>query len=190
MITQVIEAPVSSTREEVVLLDPNGRAIGRADKQRIHTMDTPLHSAFSIFLFNEAGQMLVQQRAWSKKTWPGVWSNACCGHPSPGESVAAAAQRRLGQELGLRGIRLELALPDFRYRAEHRGIVENEICPVFIGLCTTEPTPNPDEVAAVDWIDWEAFSSNDPAYADYSPWSKWEAAELRRLGIPGNLISR
>jgi isopentenyl-diphosphate delta-isomerase len=94
------------------------------------------------------------------------------------------------QELGLHDIRLELALPDFRYRAEHRGIVENEICPVFIGLCTTEPSPNPDEVAAVDWIDWEAFSSNDAAYADYSPWSKWEATELRRIGILGNPISR
>jgi isopentenyl-diphosphate delta-isomerase len=190
MITEIIEAPLTSTSEEVVLLDSSGRAIGKADKYRIHTEDTPLHSAFSIFLFNRRGQMLVQQRAWSKQTWPGVWSNACCGHPSPGESVVDAAKRRLDQELGLKELRLHLALPHFRYRAEYLGIVENEICPVFVGLCHSEPDPNPDEVEAVDWIDWEAFANEAPAYADYSPWSKWEAAQLKQTGRIDRLFDR
>jgi len=134
--------------------------------------------------------MLVQQRAWSKQTWPGVWSNACCGHPAPGEPVAEAAQRRLAEELSLHDIRLKLALPHFRYRAEHLGVVENEICPVFIGLCLTEPTPNNDEVAATDWVDWEAFIRNDPAFDAYSPWSKWEAAQLKRSGLVDRLRGR
>lgn len=175
---ELSKAHPESCAEEVVLLDERGQAIGRAEKARIHTKDTPLHSAFSIFLFNRSGQMFVQQRAWSKKTWPGIWSNACCGHPIPGETVAAAARRRLAQELGLRDIRLHLALPDFRYRAEYRGIVENEICPVFVGLCIQEPTVNAHEVAATDWINWRAFTNDDPGFADYSPWSKWEAAQL------------
>jgi len=190
MIRQVVEAPDIGTKEAVVLLDQDGRAIGRADKYRIHTKDTPLHSAFSIFLFNREGRMLVQQRAWSKQTWPGVWSNACCGHPTPGEPVADAAQRRIAEELGLYGIRLQLALPDFRYRAEHLGVVENEICPVFIGRCLTEPRPNTNEVAATDWIDWEAFIRNDPEFDEYSPWSKWEAAQLKRSGHVERLLDR
>jgi isopentenyl-diphosphate delta-isomerase len=190
MNNQVVKAPQIPTTEEVVLLNQDGRAIGNADKYRIHTKDTPLHSAFSIFLFNREGQMLVQQRAWSKQTWPGVWSNACCGHPAPGEPLAGAAQRRLAEELGLHGIRLQLALPHFRYRAEHLGVVENEICPVFIGLCLTEPTPNTAEVAATDWVDWAAFIRNGPEFDDYSPWSKWEAAQLKRSGLVDRLLDR
>lgn len=184
----LIEAPQALTVEEVVLLDENGCAIGRADKARIHTKDTPLHSAFSIFLFDQNGQMLVQQRAWSKRTWPGVWSNACCGHPAPGESVADAAQRRLAQELGLEDVHLQLALPHFYYRAEYLGIVENEICPVFIGLCENCPEFAPEEVAAVDWIDWRAFAEGDPTFAEYSPWSKWEAKQLLKSGLVSDLF--
>ncbi|WP_269525517.1 isopentenyl-diphosphate Delta-isomerase [Coraliomargarita parva] len=169
--------------EEVVLLNEAGQAIGSAPKDKIHGRSTPLHSAFSIFLFNLHGEMLIQQRAWTKQTWPGIWSNACCGHPMPGEALEHAAQRRLRQELGLRGISLRLALPDFRYRASYQGIEENEICPVFIGLCSQEPQLNPTEVAALDWINWAEFLSEeaDPTKLEdssYSPWSRLEAAAL------------
>jgi len=184
----MLKAVTTPTIEEVVLLDHNGSAVGRADKSRIHTMDTPLHSAFSIFLFNRSGEMLVQQRAWSKKTWPGIWSNACCGHPLPGEPLEVAAHRRLGDELGLHKIKLTLALPNFRYRAEYLGVVENEICPVFIGFCEAIPQNNPNEVAATDWIDWEAFVENDPRFADYSPWSKWEAEQLAQSPLLAALV--
>ena len=119
--------PILECIEQVVLLSPDGQAIGTADKSTIHTAHTPLHSAFSIFLFNRRGEMLLQQRAWTKQTWPGIWSNACCGHPLPGEAIETAAHRRLNDELGLTEVELKLALPHFRYRAEYRGIVENEI---------------------------------------------------------------
>ncbi|MFT5826644.1 MAG: isopentenyl-diphosphate delta-isomerase type 1 [Yoonia sp.] len=169
--------------EEVVLLCEQGQVIGTADKRVIHTDSTPLHSAFSIFLFNENGEMLTQQRAWSKKTWPGIWSNACCGHPLPGESHEAAAHRRLSDELGLTGLQLKLALPNFRYRAELHGIVENEICPVFIGRCDQLPTINPDEVAATAWTSWDsfaraAFNANGTGFEAFSPWSLLEAQQL------------
>lgn len=169
--------------EEVVLLSESGLPIGSAPKSCVHTMDTPLHSAFSIFLFNESGQMLVQQRAWSKKTWPGIWSNACCGHPLPEESHESAAQRRLHDELGIVDVPLQLALPHFRYRASHLGIVENEICPVFIGQYDAKPDLNPDEVAATDWVDWQDFAEAAEAastsrFAHFSPWSRLEAKEL------------
>ncbi len=175
--------PTTPASERVVLLDPKGQAIGSADKYSVHTQDTPLHSAFSIFLFNGAGQMLVQQRAWSKQTWPGIWSNACCGHPMPGETLEAAAQRRLYDELSITEQTLQLALPKFRYRASHLGIVENEICPVFIGYYQGEPTPQPTEVASTDWVNWQDFAlaAQAPArsrFAHFSPWSLLEAKEL------------
>jgi len=175
--------------ESVVLLDTDGRAIGTADKAKIHTDRTPLHSAFSIFLFNRNGQMLAQQRAWSKPTWPGIWSNACCGHPAPGEALLSAAERRLEQELGLTDISLKIALPRFRYRAEYLGIVENEICPVFVGACERDPILNSEEVADFKWIDWQAFcgaantsGEREHPFQHFSPWSLLEARALAGLG--------
>lgn len=171
-------------REFVVLLNEDGNPYGTAEKATVHTADTPLHSAFSVFLFDGKGRMLVQQRAFSKQTWPGIWSNACCGHPLPGEPVEAAAHRRLRDELGLAGLRLSLVLPDFRYRAEHMGIVENEICPVFVAICHDTPVPNPQEVAAVNWVSWKAFADacrrpESGSFAGYSPWSLMEGRLLQ-----------
>lgn len=127
--------------------------------------------------------MLTQQRALSKKTWPGIWSNACCGHPASGESHLDAANRRLEQELGLSDIQLINALPNFQYRAELDGIVENEICPVFIGHCASELTPNPAEVAATEWVPWQAFADScngltQTRFDSFSPWSHLEGKLL------------
>lgn len=169
--------------ENVILLNEKGQPIGIMDKRQVHHADTPLHAAFSVFLFNGQREMLCQQRALHKLTWPGVWSNACCGHPAPGEPTLQAAHRRLREELGLTGLNLHLALPDFRYRACFQGIVENEICPVFIGLCDKKPLPNHAEVADTKWIPWEAFASAclspaQGAYADFSVWSLMEGRQL------------
>ena len=170
--------------EYVVLLDDTGRPIGTELKRCVHHAATPLHLAFSVFLFDEQGRTLFQQRALHKPTWPGVWSNACCGHPLPGEPLLRAARRRLAYELGITApVELALALPDFRYRARWQTLWENEICPVFVA-------PNPAEVAAVRWVDWQEFASacvqpsarDDSDLAEFSPWSRWEAAELLAAG--------
>jgi isopentenyl-diphosphate delta-isomerase len=129
--------------------------------------------------------MLIQQRAHSKKTWPGIWSNACCGHPAPGESHHAAARRRVRQELGIDNIKLEIALPDFRYLAEFRGIVANEICPVFFGLCLQLRVHNPNEEASIEWVDWNDFSEvcngkTNTRFDSFSPWSLLEGKELQQ----------
>mgnify|MGYP002632451259 CR=1 FL=1 len=127
--------------------------------------------------------MLAQQRAFSKKTWPGIWSNACCGHPASGESHLNAANRRLKQELGIEGVDLINALPDFQYRAELDGIVENEICPVFMGYCEQKPIPNPDEVATTEWVPWTEFAASclgptRTRFDSFSPWSHLEGKLL------------
>lgn len=172
---------MNTTVEEVVLCDDNDRPIGTAPKATVHTSETPLHQAFSVFLFDRQGRFLTQQRAGSKKTWPLVWANSCCGHPLPGESRECAVYRRLRNELGITSLaKLKEVVPDFRYRAELDGIVENEICPVWAGLLEQEPNPNPSEVESVRWIDWEEFlkicDTNPTAYA---PWTIEEVAAIR-----------
>ena len=100
-----------------MLLDETGHAIGSAPKLTIHHAETPLHLAFSCYVFDPAGRLLVTQRALGKATFPGVWTNSLCGHPAPGEDVPQAVLRRAEQELGLRLGDLQLVLPAFRYQA-------------------------------------------------------------------------
>ncbi len=125
--------------EQIILVDDTNRQIGVAPKLASHHAATPLHRAFSCFVFNARGEFLITQRALSKKVFPGIWSNSCCGHPAPGENTEDAVRRRLRDELGLNVDTLLPALPDFRYRAEMNGIVENEICPVYVAVTNEEP---------------------------------------------------
>lgn len=172
------------TEESVVLLDSDLRPIGTWPKATVHHADTPLHRAFSLFLFNRLGQMLVQRRSAAKPTWPGIWSNACCGHPALHEEPAAAVRRRARQELGIEIADLTCVLPEFQYRAEANGIVENEHCPVWIGFCDATPwTFDRSEIAELNWVDWEVFSQacaepDGGAFAHFSPWSRLEGRAL------------
>ena len=145
------------TQELVVLLDEAGQAVGTADKAGVHHADTPLHLAFSVHLFDEDGRVLVTRRALTKRTFPGVWTNSCCGHPAPGEDVADAVRRRVRQELGTDVEGLRLVLPAFRYRAEQDGVVENEMCPVFTGRVRGPVDPDPSEVDTTQWEPWADF---------------------------------
>jgi isopentenyl-diphosphate delta-isomerase type 1 len=175
--------------DTIVFVDEQNNAVATGDKLSSHTGDTKLHRAFSVFLFNKKGEFLMQQRALSKKTWPGVWSNSCCGHVMLHEAVAAAAKRRLKFELGINGVALEMALPDFRYRAEKDGVVENEICPVLIGVVTSEPRINPSEVERIKWVNWNEFvvSLDDPE-TDISPWAVQEVSQLCESEIFNRMI--
>ncbi len=164
----------------VVLLDDERRPIGTAPRATVHHAATPLHLAFSCYAFDRAGRLLVTRRALHKKTWPGVWTNTCCGHPGPGEDLAEAMTRRLGEELGLVPQEVELALPDFAYRATMAdGTMENEFCPVFRVVVDGDPTPDPDEVADWHWADWDGFASA----ATRTPWlvSPWSAMQVPQL---------
>jgi isopentenyl-diphosphate delta-isomerase len=171
-------------QELVVLLDAGGRPAGTMPKRDVHGPDTPLHLAFSVYLFDSGGHVLATRRALAKRTWPGVWTNSCCGHPAPGEDPAAAARRRLDQELGLRPARLEPVLPSFAYRAVAAdGMVENEVCPVFFahldGPPEPTPTPDPEEVAEWRWVPWSSFRT----LATTAPWvlSPWAVAQVAQL---------
>jgi isopentenyl-diphosphate delta-isomerase len=166
--------------ERVVLLDDDGTPIGTASKATVHDEDTPLHLAFSCHLRDADNRLLVTRRALSKRTWPGVWTNSFCGHPAPGEDMATAIARRANDELGVTITDLRLVLPDFRYRAtDASGVVENEICPVYVAVTLDELQPDPDEVAEYRWIeadDLEVAASMAP-WA-FSPWLNLQLVEL------------
>jgi isopentenyl-diphosphate delta-isomerase len=146
--------------ELVVLLDDSGRAIGTQDKATVHHGATPLHLAFSAYLFDPEGALLVTRRALTKATFPGVWTNSVCGHPGPGEPLDAAARRRALDELGVRVGALRLVLPEFGYVAEQGGVVENERCPVFAGMLSGRQLDlAPAEVGDAEWVPWTTFAA-------------------------------
>lgn len=170
--------------EQVILVNEQGAATGVALKSQVHGTDTPLHLAFSCYVFDEEGRLLVTQRALTKVTWPGVWTNSCCGHPKPGESLTRSVRRRLDEELGLQVSRLDIVLPRFRYRAVmDDGIVENEICPVYRAVATDQPRLAPEEVADATWEPWADFSTGVIAGTrDISPWCREQVPALVALG--------
>jgi len=169
--------------EQVVLVAPDGSRVGTAPKSEVHTRDTPLHLAFSCYLFTPDGLLLVTRRAIGKRTWPGVWSNSFCGHPSPDEQLDDAVRRRIGQELGLALRDLELVLPDFSYRAvDAGGIVENELCPVYTAVIDGDPTPDPDEIAEWAWVrPADLAQSLERTPFAFSPWLVLQLPQLLAL---------
>ncbi|GAA1799484.1 isopentenyl-diphosphate Delta-isomerase [Agromyces neolithicus] len=170
--------------EQVVLLDADGAPIGAMDKSRVHTANTPLHLAFSCYVFDSEGRMLLTRRSLAKRTWPGVWTNTCCGHPAPGERLEDAIRRRMRFELGAEVDALRLVLPEFRYRAvAPDGIVENEVCPVYFARLRSDPRPDSDEVMDWRWTSVAGFLAAAEAVPFLlSPWSVLQADELRAAG--------
>ena len=173
------------TEELIVLVDDEGRAIGSMPKPLVHHGETPLHRAFSAYLFDDAGRLLVTRRALGKQTFPGMWTNTVCGHPGPDEDDAAAIARRAGFELGLAVADVRPALPGYRYRAEFRGVVENEICPVYLGRFLGSPAPDPTEVGEWELLDWTVFRARQAAEGDdaWSPWCREQAALIEAAGL-------
>lgn len=166
---------VSSDLEELILVDSADSAVGNMAKIDCHLGDGTLHRAFSIFIFNRQGDVLLQQRSSQKMLWPQFWSNTCCSHPRAGESSEEAAHRRLQQELG---ISAELTyLYKFEYQAKFEDVgTEHELCWVWVGVIDDESiAANPNEIADWCFISQEALNqelSNNPDI--YTPWMKME----------------
>lgn len=177
-----------SAPEQVVLLDEQGHAIGTAGKVEVHHSKTPLHLAFSCYVFDDAGRLLLTQRALSKTSFPGVWTNTFCGHPAPGEDFTGALHRRARQELGLSLRDLRLTLPAFRYEATMpNGLRENEMCPVFVATTSDVVRPDRAEVEAVEWVPWAGFRDAVlDGSRDISKWCREQVVELaQREDEPG-----
>lgn len=206
---EIIKAAEAATPELIVLLDDDGAAIGTAPKATSHHSNTPYHLAFSCYLVDAGGQVLITRRALGKTTFPGVWTNSCCGHPAPGEGLRAAVRRRLRTELGVEAGEITLVLPEFDYRATAEdGTVEHERCPVVRALLPgvasgagtggggggtgtgtgtgAEGSPlRPDrsEVEDAEWRRWDECVAL-TEHPEASPWFRLQMARLAGLGAP------
>lgn len=151
-------SPANTTEDKVVLVNRHDEAIGVEDKTRAHLLGV-LHRAFSVFVINDAGQLLLQKRALTKYHSRGLWSNTCCSHPRPGESIEDAARRRLREEMGFDSALSEVL--HFIYRAEFEdGLVEYEYDHVLVGSFNGVPQPDPTEVAEWRWVDMATLGAD------------------------------
>lgn len=168
----------------VVLLDPAHQPVGTAPRATVHSTDTPLHLAFSCYLLDHGGRVLLTRRAVGKRSWPGVWTNSFCGHPRPGEEPVDAVHRRGREELGTGLEDVRCLLPDFHYRAvDPRGVVENELCPVFVATFDGYLSPDADEVEDLRWVTQDELRrAVEAAPWALSPWLVSQFAELERAG--------
>ncbi|MET9459281.1 isopentenyl-diphosphate Delta-isomerase [Streptomyces canus] len=135
------------------LVDEHGVTIGTAEKLAAHQPPGQLHRAFSVFLFDERGRLLLQQRALGKYHSPGVWSNTCCGHPYPGEAPFAAAARRTYEELGVSpSLLAEAGTVRYNHPDPDSGLVEQEYNHLFVGMVQSPLAPDPEEVGATAFV--------------------------------------
>lgn len=174
---------VSFDDEMLILVDESDNVVGYSDKLECHRGEGVLHRAFSIFIFNDAGELLLQKRSPQKQLWPDYWSNSCCSHPRKGEELENSTQRRLAEELGISAPLKHLFT--FQYHAKFGDIgSENEMCAVYIGKSNQEIRVNPNEIS-----DWKYVSINDLTRElavngdQYSPWIKleWERIMMSHM---------
>ena len=155
----------------MILVDEQDRAIGTMEKLAAHR-EGLLHRAISVFIFDDQGKLLLQQRTADKYHSAGLWTNTCCSHPLPGENALHAAHRRLEEDMGMEA---DLSFVfSFQYRAAvDNGLTEHEIDHVFIGHGSTPPAPNPEEVADYRWLNLPDIESDVLAHPEtYTAWFK------------------
>ena len=175
----------------LILVDAADREVGYLGKSACHDGDGILHRAFSVLLFNERGELLLQQRSEGKRLWPLYWSNSCCSHPRHAESLEAAARRRLQEELGL-SCPLKF-LFKFQYQAQFDAAgAERELCSVFVGRSHAHVRANPREINAWRWISAaELEAQMDGAEAcRFTPWFRMEWKRIWREHRPAVLALR
>lgn len=166
-------------RVDVILVDKDDNVIGSMEKMEAHRKGV-LHRAFSVFIFNDKNQLMLQQRALHKYHSPGLWSNTCCSHPFPDEEVEDAAHRRLQEEMGI-DCRIREVF-SFIYKADlDQDMTEHELDHVLIGNYKDEPALNPEEVADWKWIDInELVNEMEKHPEQYTVWFRIIFKEFRR----------
>ena len=176
---------VSSEAEALILVDSDDQPVGQLSKAAAHDGTGRLHRAFSVFLFNDSGELLLQQRGRDKRLWPGYWSNSCCSHPRVGETMDVATRRRLDDELNLES-RLEYVYR-FEYHARYgEAGSEHELCHVYVGRVDGEIVPNDNEIAAVKFLPAGRVAAElDENPDSYTPWFKleWQTLEDQHADV-------
>lgn len=175
---------VSFEDEELILVDEHDNEIGNLSKDKCHDGNGVLHRAFSLFIFNEQGEVLLQQRSAQKRLWPLYWSNTCCSHPRRNETMELAVERRLEQELGMSSDCLFLF--KFIYHANFNNIgSEHELCWVYLGKSKDEVTVNANEIAdwrhvSIEQLNIELEQNGEA----FTPWMKLEWERIQKEFYP------
>ena len=178
--------------ENIYYVDEYDQPTGETEeKLAAHNHNTKLHAAFSCYIFNTEGELLVTQRARSKKVWPGVWSNSFCGHPLPNESREQAIKRRGLDELGGDVTDMQLIVSRYIYETPpYNGVIEKEFCPIYFARMSSEMTANSEEIENYSWIKWgdyvrelqaDSDDYSDPNSASAPKWSWWCKDQLKLL---------
>ena len=175
----------SGSRDLLILVDSKDNILGYEDKARCHRGNGLLHRAFSIFIFNSKGQLLLQKRSANKPLWPLYWSNSVCSHPRKGEEYLEAAQRRLKEEINIR-TPLHF-LFKFQYQASFENIgSENELCAVFIGKSDDPVKVDPQEIAQWRFIELEELDKEFQTQPHlFTPWFKMEWEKIKKNNASG-----
>ncbi len=165
--------------ERVVLVDERNRPVGSEEKLRAHQEGGKLHRAFSVFIFDSQGRLMLQRRALGKYHFAGLWTNACCGHPRVDEDVLEAAHRRLMEEMGFDAPLNEAFTLLYREADPVSGLTEHELDHVLLGTYDCDPCPNPHEVSAWRWAQREELTQDLEARPEF--YTPWFAIIFRRL---------
>ncbi len=169
--------------QKLIIVDPEDRILGFKNRNECHKGNGILHRAFSIFIFNDKKELLLQKRSKAKLLWPLFWSNSACSHPWVGEAFNETVRIRLMEELGIKApLRF---LFKFQYQARYRDVgSENEICSVFIGKTNETIRPNKHEIDDWKFIGISELNANIQKYPNqYTPWFKieWERIQEEYL---------
>lgn len=179
-----LSAPANNPQDILILVDADDREIGFLSKEQCHRGAGLLHRAFSVFVFNRRGEVLLQQRSSAKPLWPLYWSNSCCSHPRKGEAVEAAARRRVREELG---VHCELRfLYKFEYQARFADVgAEHELCSVFAGIADSPVRADASEIAATRFVRPDELSREIAADGSrFTPWLKLEWSRISSEFLP------
>jgi isopentenyl-diphosphate delta-isomerase len=171
---------IAANSDSLILVDEADHGVGHLSKVLCHEGRGILHRAFSLLIFNDAGELLIQQRSASKRLWPLYWSNSCCSHPRSTETMEAAIHRRLYEELGLRCALHFLFKFQYQAQFDETG-AENELCSVFIGRSAASMTINSEEIFAWRWVSPAALHAEMAAGAgNFTPWFMLEWGRVWR----------
>ncbi len=172
-------ADIAADSEPLILVDESDREVGHLSKAQCHAGRGVLHRAFSLLIFNVEGELLLQQRAATKRLWPLYWSNSCCSHPRRNEPMETAIHRRLHEELGIRcPLRY---LFKFQYQAQYGSAgAEHELCSVYIGRYDGALRINREEIAGWRWVSPQALEA-EMAARDASRFTPWFVLEWTRI---------
>ena len=178
---------VSFDDERIIAVEPDDRIVGYPNKLDAHLGAGTLHRAFSILLFNDSKQVLLQKRSRNKLLWPGFWSNTCCSHPRKGESLDQAVHRRIEEEMGCEADLYFIYR--FTYHATYMDVgAEHEICSVYAGKPRGNISPNREEVDAHQWINFEDLDEwVDSSPEVFTPWFKLEWNKVRDASMSTEL---